>query len=308
MPDSPGTDPVGNVRGVSTHDDVRIEHDSMGEIEVPKAALWRAQTQRAVDNFPISGTTLEPRLIHALGQVKAAAAQTNGELEVITEEQSSAIASAAREVAQGRHDEHFPIDVFQTGSGTSSNMNANEVIASIAKANGVEVHPNDHVNMSQSSNDTFPTATHVAATEAAVTSLVPALKHLHAALAGAGGLQRSRAAAFFYPFDDTSGGARCPYRWPRRQSDCSQTIVLASIREFGKLDQNQLVRHEIALRLVDADRAVGQLCHQVALVVALAVWYGLRQRFQPNTRTRGNALIRTVLDPFGQDARICASH
>ena len=187
MPDSPGTDPVGNVRGVSTHDDVRIEHDSMGEIEVPKAALWRAQTQRAVDNFPISGTTLEPRLIHALGQVKAAAAQTNGELEVITEEQSSAIASAAREVAEGRHDEHFPIDVFQTGSGTSSNMNANEVIASLVARSAADgdgaVHPNDHVNASQSSNDTFPTAMHVAITLAVVEDLTPALGVLGDALA-----------------------------------------------------------------------------------------------------------------------------
>jgi len=118
-----------------------------------------------------------------MGLLKAACAQVNKDLGLLDGTLADAIVAAATEIADGKHDDQFPIDVFQTGSGTSSNMNANEVIASIAKANGVEVHPNDHVNMSQSSNDTFPTATHVAATEAAVTSLVPALKHLHAALA-----------------------------------------------------------------------------------------------------------------------------
>ena len=165
-------------------DDVRIEHDSMGEIEVPAAALWRAQTQRAVENFPISGTPLEPRLIHALGTVKAAAAVANGDLGVITAEQSEAIAGAARAVAAGTYDEHFPIDVFQTGSGTSSNMNTNEVIAGLVArdGDGVEAHPNDHVNASQSSNDTFPTAMHVAITLAVVEDLVPALQQLAASL------------------------------------------------------------------------------------------------------------------------------
>ena len=161
----------------------RIEHDTMGEVRVPKNALWRAQTQRAVENFPISFRPLERTQIRALGLLKGACAQVNKDLGLLDAEKADAIIAAAAEIADGQHDDQFPIDVFQTGSGTSSNMNANEVIASIAKANGVEVHPNDHVNMSQSSNDTFPTATHVAATEAAVTSLVPALKHLHAALA-----------------------------------------------------------------------------------------------------------------------------
>ncbi|MCC8928676.1 MULTISPECIES: class II fumarate hydratase [Nocardiaceae] len=161
----------------------RIEHDTMGEVRVPIDALWRAQTQRAVENFPISGRPLERTQIRAMGLLKAACAQVNKDLGLLDGTLADAIVAAATEIADGKHDDQFPIDVFQTGSGTSSNMNANEVIASIAKANGVEVHPNDHVNMSQSSNDTFPTATHVAATEAAVTSLVPALKHLHAALA-----------------------------------------------------------------------------------------------------------------------------
>jgi fumarate hydratase class II len=161
----------------------RIEHDTMGEVRVPIDALWRAQTQRAVENFPISGRPLERTQIRAMGLLKAACAQVNKDLGLLDATLADAIISAATEIADGKHDDQFPIDVFQTGSGTSSNMNANEVIASIAKANGVEVHPNDHVNMSQSSNDTFPTATHVAATEAAVTSLVPALKHLHEALA-----------------------------------------------------------------------------------------------------------------------------
>ncbi|MBS43370.1 MAG: aspartate ammonia-lyase [Nocardioides sp.] len=150
----------------------------MGEVAVPAAALWRAQTQRAVENFPISGTPIEPRLVAALGQVKAAAAVANGELGAITPEQADAIAAAAREVAAGEHDDQFPIDVFQTGSGTSSNMNANEVIASLSARAGTEVHPNDHVNASQSSNDTFPTAVHVATTLAVVEDLVPALHTL----------------------------------------------------------------------------------------------------------------------------------
>ncbi|MET0996287.1 MAG: class II fumarate hydratase, partial [Mycobacterium sp.] len=161
----------------------RIEHDTMGEVRVPIDALWRAQTQRAVENFPISGRPLERTQIRAMGLLKAACAQVNKDLGLLDADKADAIIAAANEIAEGKHDDQFPIDVFQTGSGTSSNMNANEVIASIAKAAGVDVHPNDHVNMSQSSNDTFPTATHVAATEAAVTDLVPALEHLHAALA-----------------------------------------------------------------------------------------------------------------------------
>ncbi|WP_285188389.1 class II fumarate hydratase [Rhodococcus sp. MEB041] len=161
----------------------RIEHDTMGEVRVPVDALWRAQTQRAVENFPISGRPLERTQIRAMGLLKAACAQVNKDLGLLDADKADAIIAAAGEIADGKHDDQFPIDVFQTGSGTSSNMNANEVIASIAKNAGVEVHPNDHVNMSQSSNDTFPTATHVAATEAAVTSLIPALEYLHTALA-----------------------------------------------------------------------------------------------------------------------------
>ncbi|PYE14570.1 fumarase class II [Williamsia limnetica] len=161
----------------------RIEHDTMGEVRVPIDALWRAQTQRAVENFPISHRPLEKTQIRAMGLLKAACAQVNKDLGLLDGDKADAIIAAATEIADGKHDDQFPIDVFQTGSGTSSNMNANEVIASIAKAAGVELHPNDHVNMSQSSNDTFPTATHVAATEAAVTDLIPALEHLHKALA-----------------------------------------------------------------------------------------------------------------------------
>ncbi|MDY5784711.1 class II fumarate hydratase [Corynebacterium sp.] len=161
----------------------RIEHDTMGEVKVPVDALWRAQTQRAVENFPISFRPLEPKQIRALGLLKAACAQVNKDLGTLDAEKADAIIAAAKEIADNKHDDQFPIDVFQTGSGTSSNMNTNEVIASIAKANGVEVHPNDDVNMGQSSNDTFPTATHVAATEAAVNDLIPGLKVLHESLA-----------------------------------------------------------------------------------------------------------------------------
>jgi fumarate hydratase class II len=160
----------------------RIEHDSMGEVEVPDEALWRAQTQRAVENFPISGTRLEADHVKALAQVKAAAAKVNADLGVIGAEQAQAIRDAAAQIVDGRHLDHFPIDVFQTGSGTSSNMNMNEVLASLAARAGTDVHPNDHVNASQSSNDTFPTSIHVAATSATTHQLLPALDHLASAL------------------------------------------------------------------------------------------------------------------------------
>ena len=160
----------------------RIEHDTMGEVKVPADALWRAQTQRAVDNFPISGRGLENAQIRALGLLKAACAQVNKDSGKLDADKADAIISAATEIAEGKHNNAFPIDVFQTGSGTSSNMNTNEVIASLTHQNGVEIHPNDHVNMGQSSNDTFPTATHVAATEAAVNDLIPGLKVLHESL------------------------------------------------------------------------------------------------------------------------------
>lgn len=166
-----------------TEQEFRIEHDTMGEVKVPAKALWRAQTQRAVENFPISGRGLEAAQIRAMGLLKAACAQVNKDSGVLDAEKADAIITAAKAVAEGKHNDEFPIDVFQTGSGTSSNMNTNEVIASLAHQAGVEVHPNDHVNMGQSSNDTFPTATHVAATEAAVKDLIPGLKVLQESLA-----------------------------------------------------------------------------------------------------------------------------
>ncbi|OKI52826.1 aspartate ammonia-lyase [Micromonospora sp. CB01531] len=161
----------------------RIERDSMGEVEVPAEALWRAQTQRAVQNFPISGRGLEPAQIKALAQIKGAAAQVNGELGVIGADVAEAITTAAAHVADGGYDDQFPVDVFQTGSGTSSNMNANEVIATLASRElGRNVHPNDDVNASQSSNDVFPTSIHLAATQFVVEDLIPSLKHLAGAL------------------------------------------------------------------------------------------------------------------------------
>ncbi len=161
----------------------RIEHDTMGEVRVPAAALYRAQTQRAVENFPISGQGLEPAHIHALAQVKKAAARANAELGVLDQALADAIVAAADEVISGAHDDQFPVDTYQTGSGTSSNMNMNEVLATIAsRASGLEVHPNDHVNCSQSSNDVFPTSVHVAVTDSVVKTLLPALDHLAAAL------------------------------------------------------------------------------------------------------------------------------
>ncbi|SCE81878.1 class II fumarate hydratase [Micromonospora haikouensis] len=161
----------------------RIERDSMGEVEVPAEALWRAQTQRAVQNFPISGRGIEPAQIKALAQIKGAAAQVNGELGVIDAEVAAAIATAAAHVADGGYDDQFPVDVFQTGSGTSSNMNTNEVIATLASRElGRDVHPNDDVNASQSSNDVFPSSIHLAATQFIVEDLLPSLTHLAGAL------------------------------------------------------------------------------------------------------------------------------
>ena len=157
----------------------RIEHDTMGEVRVPADALWQAQTQRAVENFPISGTRVELAQVHALARIKGAAARVNAALGVLAPDVAQAVAEAADEVVAGGHDDQFPVDVFQTGSGTSTNMNVNEVIATLATSRlGRAVHPNDHVNASQSSNDTFPTSLHLAATHGVVHDLVPALQYL----------------------------------------------------------------------------------------------------------------------------------
>lgn len=166
-------------------DTFRTEHDSMGELQVPAAALWGAQTQRAVENFPISGQPMPRGFIRALGLIKAAAAGVNAELEHLPKSIAKAVQAAALEVADGAYDAHFPIDIYQTGSGTSSNMNANEVIATLASRAGdstakarLAVHPNDHVNLGQSSNDVVPTAIRVSAQLATQEQLLPALKHL----------------------------------------------------------------------------------------------------------------------------------
>jgi fumarate hydratase class II len=157
----------------------RIERDTMGEVQVPKNALYAAQTQRAVENFPISGSTLERAHIAALAQIKKAAALANASLGVLDKEIANAIAKSADEVIGGTLDEHFPVDVYQTGSGTSSNMNMNEVLATLAtKHLGKSIHPNDHVNASQSSNDVFPTSVHLAVTSALINDLIPALDYL----------------------------------------------------------------------------------------------------------------------------------
>jgi len=160
----------------------RVEHDSMGELQVPAEALWGAQTQRAVQNFPVSGQRMPRQFIRALGLIKGAAAEVNTGLGLLPKGVGKAIQAAAQDVAAGAHDAHFPIDVYQTGSGTSSNMNANEVIATLAnqggKAGKTAVHPNDHVNLGQSSNDVIPTAIRVSAQLATVETLLPALRHL----------------------------------------------------------------------------------------------------------------------------------
>lgn len=168
---------------MSTQGEFRIEHDTMGEVQVPASALYAAQTQRAVENFPISGAGLEAAQIVALARVKRSAALVNGELGIIDSKISDAIAAAAQTIIDGEHHDQFPIDVYQTGSGTSSNMNMNEVLATLASTSlGSPVHPNDHVNASQSSNDVFPTSVHVAVTGALLNDLIPALDHLAVSL------------------------------------------------------------------------------------------------------------------------------
>jgi fumarate hydratase class II len=163
----------------SAQAEYRIEHDTMGEVRVPAAALYGAQTQRAVENFPISGSVLESAQIAALARIKKSAAQANARLGVLDANIADAIAAAADEVITGRYDSEFPIDVYQTGSGTSSNMNMNEVLATLATRRlGSPVHPNDHVNASQSSNDVFPTSVHIAVTSALIDDLIPSLDHL----------------------------------------------------------------------------------------------------------------------------------
>jgi fumarate hydratase, class II len=164
--------------------DFRIEHDSMGELRVPADALWGAQTQRAVQNFPVSGRPMPRGFIRALGLVKAAAAEANGALGLLPAVTARAIRVAALQVADGRHDAHFPVDIYQTGSGTSSNMNANEVIATLASTARRRVHPNDHVNLGQSSNDVVPTAIRVSAQLAVREDLLPALGHLRRTIDG----------------------------------------------------------------------------------------------------------------------------
>jgi fumarate hydratase class II len=163
--------------------DFRVEHDSMGALDVPAQALWGAQTQRAIQNFPPSGLTMPRAFIRALGLIKHAAASANAELGDLPQPLAAAIQAAALEVAAGLHDDQFPVDVFQTGSGTSSNMNANEVIAALASRRlGKKVHPNDQVNMGQSSNDVVPTAIHVSAALLLTERLLPALRHLSTVL------------------------------------------------------------------------------------------------------------------------------
>ncbi len=215
----------------------RTEHDSMGDIEVPFAALYGAQTARAIANFPISGQPVPPAVVHALARLKGAAARVNAELGVLDESRAAAIVAAAAEVVDGRHDAHFPIDVYQTGSGTSSNMNVNEVLARLAgQASGLDIHPNDHVNAGQSSNDTFPTALRVVAVDLAVHVLDPGLASLESSL-------RDKAAEFV---DVVKAG----------RTHLMDAVPVTLGQEFaGYARQVQLGRE----RLADAVRGAGEL-------------------------------------------------
>jgi fumarate hydratase class II len=180
----------------------RLLHDSLGDVEVPVDAKFGPQTQRAVDNFPISGLAMPRQFIRALGLIKSAAAQANSDLGHLSKAKAKVIRRCAERVASGEFDRHFPIDVFQTGSGTSSNMNVNEVIAHLASEQGAKVHPNDHVNMGQSSNDVIPTAIQVSAALTVTEQLLPSLAHLKATLDRRARLRKT---------------ARLPrFRWPRR--------------------------------------------------------------------------------------------
>ena len=206
--------------------DTRVERDTMGEVTLPAGALYGATTQRAVENFPISGEPLPPELIHAIGLIKQAAARVNRDLGLLPPEVAAAIENGARAVAAGELDDHFPIDVFQTGSGTSSNMNANEVIAAVASQElGRRVHPNDEVNLGQSSNDVIPTALHVAALLAIEKELLPALRSLRTVLS-------AKASAF----DDVVKIGRThlmdavPIRMGKEFSGYARQIELASER------------------------------------------------------------------------------
>lgn len=156
----------------------RTETDSLGDVQVPADALWGAQTQRALENFPVSGQPMPQPFIAAVAQIKRAAAEANTSLGLLDNDLRDAISQACEDLVKGEYADQFPVDRYQTGSGTSTNMNVNEVIASIARNAGFEVHPNDHVNMSQSSNDVIPTAIHVSAVIAAKEKLLPALSHL----------------------------------------------------------------------------------------------------------------------------------
>ena len=223
----------------------RIEHDSLGPVQVPADALWGAQTQRAIDNFPISGQRLPARFIHVLGLIKAVAAQANAELGLLPRGLARSIRAAALAVHRGEHDEQFPIDVFQTGSGTSTHMNANEVIARLAtRAGGREVHPNDHVNLGQSSNDTIPTAIHVAAALALTQELVPALRHLRSVIDA-----RARALHGEVKTGRTHLMDAMPLRFDQELSAWSQQVANAQARLDASMPR--------LLRLAQGGTAVG---------------------------------------------------
>lgn len=209
----------------------RKEHDSMGDMDVPLGALYGASTQRAVLNFPISGTRLPTPLIHAYGLIKMAAAETNAELGLLPAPLASAIASAAAEIAEGRHDEQFPVDIYQTGSGTSTNMNVNEVIARLCARNGVTAHPNDHINYGQSSNDTFPTAIHVAAAREIRNHLVPSLENLAASL-----LAKSREFSPIFKIGRTHLMDATPMRLGDEFGAWAHQIKLAVLRAWKATD------------------------------------------------------------------------
>ena len=198
----------------------RIEHDTMGEVRVPKDALYAAQTQRAVENFPISGDPLEPAQIVALARIKKAAALANKELGTLDGAIADAIARAADRIIAGEFADQFPIDVYQTGSGTSTNMNMNEVLATLATQDlGSTVHPNDHVNASQSSNDVFPTSVHIAVTQELIDDLIPALDHLAVALEAKAEAVEAR-----------SSSPVAPTSWTRRPSPSARSSAATPAR------------------------------------------------------------------------------
>ena len=308
---------LGTVAGVTddaagSRADFRIERDTMGEVRVPASARWGAQTQRAVENFPVSGVVLERSLISALGRIKGAAAAANADLGVIDGDVAAAIEAAAAEVAAGEHDDQFPIDVFQTGSGTSTNMNANEVIANLASERlGRPVHPNDEVNASQSSNDVFPSAIHVAAASQVDTALLPALEYLAQRAPGQGaGVRPGREVRSHPSHGRHAGHPRAGVRRLRRPGrQRGRRHPRDAVRRRRAPARRDGRRHRAQLPPGFAPAVVARLAHDLELPLTEAPDHFAAQGARDALVTLSGALrtLAGALVKIGNDVRWMAS-